>query len=185
MRRRKRVPGSGRASGDRAAAMVEAVFVAPVVIGMILMIIDAGFLLFSDLTVSRAATDGARSAIVVRDRQDADALILRQILNSTVGLQRGRIERVVIYNATSPESDPPSACTTGPIVSSTANKCSVYGPAALTQTWDQLTCGWCPVDRQERDLVGVWIRMQYRSLTGIISTVTLTDQKVMRIEYDT
>jgi Flp pilus assembly protein TadG len=170
---------------DRGAALVEAALITPVIMAMILMVVEVGMLLFSDLTVTNAAGDGARVAIVARNAEDADAQILARIKRSTTGLARAQIERIVIYQASSLESAPPAACTTGAAVSSPVNHCSVYTPADLDKTYQFLTCGWCPEERNETDLIGVWIRMNYRSVTGLLNTMSLTEQKILPIEYDT
>ena len=169
---------------DRGAALVEAAFITPVVMALILMVVEVGMLMFSDLTVTNAAGDGARVAIVARDAEDADAQILARIKRSTQGLQRAQIERIVIWQATSLESTPPTACTTGTPQSSLELDCSVYTPADLDKEYQFLTCGWCPEERQETNLIGVYVRMTYRSVTGLLNSVTLTEQKILPIEYD-
>lgn len=174
----------GRGDHQRGAAMVEAAFVTPIVIMMILIVVESGMLLFSNLTVSRAAGDAARVGIVARGADDADARILAAVKKSTVGLKRTQIERIVIWHATYPDSDPPSQCLSNSPAVSIAGLCSVYTAADLDKPYTQLTCGWCPDARVERDLIGVYIKMRYSSVTGLLSTITLTDQKILPIEYE-
>ena len=166
-------------------ALVESALVTPVLLGLMLLIIDGGFLLFAHLTVGHAVADGARVGIVARNEEEADARILHEVRDRTAGVSRDEIDRVVIYHADGFDDDPPASCTTGPIADAGGPTCSVYGPADLDKESGFLNCGWCPEDRNEQELIGVWMRVRHRSLTGLTPEVTLTDQAILAIEYDT
>lgn len=185
MRRETRGDRVGHPRRDRGAAVVEAAIVTPVVLGVILLILEGGFLLFNHLTVNHAVTDAARVAIVARNDEEADARILHELRDRTVGVRRDEIDRIVIFRADSFDDVPAESCITEPVIDAGGATCSVYGAADLDRVADHLTCGWCPSDRNERELIGVWVRVDHRSLTGLTPEITLTDQAILAIEYDT
>jgi hypothetical protein len=177
-------PRSGRRLDSRGAVLVEAALVTPVVILVMMAIVDGGMLMLTLLSTDEVVGDGSRSAIVLRDEEDADARILDAIEPRLTGLRRSQVERIVIYRATGPDADPPTACTTGPVSSSAADECSAYAPADFDKNWGDLDCGWCPSDRNEGDYIGVWVRLNYDSVTGLMGRATMTDRQVRMIEPD-
>jgi hypothetical protein len=171
-----------RRANSRGAALVEGALVTPIVILAMFAIIDAGLLLFTKLTTNEVVGEVAREAIVLRDDEDADELILDALEDRMTGLNRAQLERLVIYRADGIDADPPAACTTGAVASSDVDNCSAYGPDDLDKDWDELDCGWCSGAREDGHLVGIWVRLEFNSATGLLPSVSMTERQVRTME---
>ncbi len=117
--------------------MIEAAFVTPVFFLLIFGIIEFGFLFRNYLTVSNAASVGARSASVAGNDDDADFFTLRSVNHALGAINLKDLESIVIFEADGPDSKPPANCT-GPTgasqVSSGAQKgCNVYNAYDLSR----------------------------------------------------
>jgi hypothetical protein len=169
---------------SRGTALVEGAIVTPILLLAMFMVIDTGLLMFTKLTTGEVVGEVSREAIVLRDFEDADSRILDALELRMTGLNRSQLERLVIYQAGDMDADPPTACTTGALASSTEHGCSVYGPDDLDKTWGELVCGWCPENREDGHLIGIWVRLKFNSATGLLPEVSMTERQVRPIELD-
>lgn len=94
---------------QRGASIVEAALVTPVFFLALFGIIEIGFLFRDYLTVSNAASQGARSASVAGNAQEADFLILETIAHGIDAMGVEAIDFVVVYNANT-NTNVPSSC---------------------------------------------------------------------------
>ncbi len=167
---------------DRGAVMVEAAIVTPLVIFLFLGIFETGWLLKTHLSVEQTTAYGARTAAIAGSDEDADVRIMDEIERRLVH-GRSDIDRVVIYHAAAVDSEPPASCLSGSSPGSVADECTIYEPDDFDSAAGSLTCAWCPADRGSDQLIGVWIKYDYRSITGIFGGTTLTNNTILRIEY--
>ena len=152
--------------------MVEAAFVTPVFFLLIFAIIEFGLLYRDYLTVSNAASQGARTASVSGDDVSADFFVLQSVNHGLAAANLQDLESIVIFEALSPSDSPPPACLgpTGTNQVSTTHTggnqrgCNVYFAADLFKgiidaggnPTKFFTCteveaiddGWCPVNRK-------------------------------------
>ncbi len=110
--------------------MVEAAFVTPVFFLLIFAIIEFGFLFRNYLTVSNAASVGARSASVAGNDLDADFFTLRSVNHGLAAINLRDLESIVIFEADGPDDEPPANCIgpsgTSQAPSGTQRGCNVY-----------------------------------------------------------
>ena len=167
-----------RNPNDAGVTIVEAGIVLPVVLVVLLILIELGYLLYANLQVDEMAGHAARTASIARSSTDADRRVLNTVVGEIGASKVSRVELVVVYRATSREAEPSAACRTG-VPDGT---CSVYRSAHLSASSQLPACGWCPSTREAGDLVGVWITYRQPSLTGLMSSRLLSSQSVARIE---
>ncbi len=169
-------------SRERGTAVVEAALITPLVIAVLLGIFEAGWLMKANLSVEQAVSYSARVGTIAGSDVGADVAILDEIEIRLID-GRANVERVVIFKATSADTNPPPSCLTGTHSGSSIDNCTVYRPADFDKSAASLTCRWCPADRQGNELLGVWIRYEYPSLTGIYRGSTITSKTILSIEY--
>lgn len=167
---------------DRGAIMVEAAFIFPALMVALAAIIDGSFLLSAHQGVEDVVGDGARTGAIASSDPLADERILDEVERRVTGMRRAGVDRIVVYRAAGPDSGPPAICTGAKKESSKTEQCNAYDSADFGIPAASLVCGWCPVDRDEDDFIGVWMRFEYESLTGLLSSVTLTDKIVLPME---
>ncbi len=192
--------------------MVEAAFVTPVFFLLIFGIIEFGFLFRNYLSVSNAASVGARSASVAGNDSDADFFTLRSLNHGLAAIDLRDLNQIVIYEARGPDDPPPANCLgsggTSQVPSGSQRGCNVYNaydlslglvdefgdpttffgcyPATGTEP-ESVDIDYCPADRDPRlpdpDYVGVYVSVDHQMITGFFGSArTLSDSKVIRIE---
>ncbi|MEZ5378754.1 MAG: pilus assembly protein [Acidimicrobiales bacterium] len=123
-------PNSRRRQRERGSTMVEAAFVTPVFFLLIFGIIEFGFLFRDYLTVSNAASVGARSASVAGNDLDADFFTLRSVNHGLAAINLQDLESIVIFEASGPDDEPPANCIgptgTSQVSSGSQRGCNVY-----------------------------------------------------------
>ena len=164
-------------TSERGASLVEFALVMPLLAFIIFGILDVGFGMQARESVSLSLSDAAREGTVARSAADADATILASIaqrIDTAVGVE---VNRIVIYEADGILSEPSDNCKNG-----TAELgCNVYD--SLTAPAAACGGGWCPVDREADDLLGVWISAQYTTITDYSPfDLTWTDHAVAIVE---
>ena len=172
------LPGRRGSVRQRGAVIVEAAFIAPVVLFLLFAIVEGGNLLYANLSVEEMTGHAARTASLVTNTTDADVKILDRIEAESGASKMANIQQVVIYKAVDRKAEPTAACRNG----TSSSVCSVYGPSDFAKTADQLSCGWCPADREAGELIGVWIEYRQPSASGILGPKDLSSQSVLRIE---
>ncbi len=193
------MPRHGR-SRERGAAFLELVIVAPLFITLVLGIFEIVVAWGHAQTTVQAARSAGRTITQAGQAEEADQLGLRAI-KATFEDDWGEVQRVVIYEATSPDGAPPVGCVAAGVTSSPGGvNCNVYVTADLadvdtdTRFYDGTDCGsgksanWCPTTR-DRDLdsaqwVGAWVEFEQPWLTGLfaLGDYTITETTVMRME---
>lgn len=184
---------------ERGAALLEAAFVVPIFLALLLAGIEGGFVFYERLSVANMSLAGARSASGQGSETLADYHALRSIQASFGGMTGGQLSMIVVYRATGPESRVPVACKT----SSVATSCNRYLAADLALDSSEFGCtgppgpamkidnSWCPTSRKTAltgaggppDYVGVYVEAQHQDLTGLFGdTITLRADTVFRLE---
>ena len=118
--------------------MTEAAIISPVFFALLFGVIEMGILFRDHLTITNATRDGARTAAASGGDIDADWRILQTINQSAAAADRGDIQRIVIFKATSTSDKPTAACKTGPGVDGV---CNVYTVADFARPVSDFTCG--------------------------------------------
>jgi hypothetical protein len=198
-----------RQAGERGAALVELTIVATFILVPLAMgVLEFGLIFRDVLTVSSSVRAGARVGANVADSRTADLSILESVKASISSVGLDRVERVVVFHATSPDGTASELCRTATPSTELPSGagCNVYfrddletlDPSAFSGVSpDGLTCAtgsrdatWCPLDRKVDltgagpDYVGVWLHASHTWVSGLFGAtgLTLTDSTVMRIE---
>ncbi len=195
MMRRRRLR---RARGERGAALVEFVLLAPVLVLVVAGVLEFGMAWRDSMTVSNALRSGARvGSNAGRDRL-ADYDILKSIESAMKEIpDTARVQRIVIYKADTTNSAPSAACMAGTPVT---GLCNVYTGADMARPQSDYSgttsCGgsapdrfWCPTSRQNQqalgaDYLGVWMQVKYNWVTHVFpgTGLTIKDRAIMRLE---
>lgn len=191
-----------RARGSRGAIIVEFVLIAPVFAIIVAGVLELGLAHRDSMTVSNAIRAGARVGSNAGRERLADYTILKSIEAAMAEVPTARINKIIIYKATSTASVPSAACLaiTAPTTASPAGRdgeCNVYGAYSLSLAESAFSGGcsgapdqrWCPTNRQNQqalgaDYLGVWMSVTYTYITGIFpgAGITIKDRAVMRLE---
>jgi hypothetical protein len=184
--------GRRRESGERGAALVETAITMPVFFLLIFGIIEFGLAFRDNLTVANTTRDAARAGSVMGDDPTADQFILDVIEASSAAMSPQQLTRIVVFEATGPDTPVPPACLAGPV----ASLCNVYSGANLAATGaPTFGCGptsldrhWCPTTRivaqdGPPDYLGVFVEASRPMVTGVLGrSLTLRDTFVLRLE---
>jgi hypothetical protein len=185
--------------GERGAAVLEAAFVAPIFLVLLLAVLEGGIAFYERLSVANMSLAGARSASGQGNDALADFNILQSVHNGSGGLAGGSITSIVVYRATGPEDTVPAACKSA----SVSGLCNRYVAADLAKDATQFGCtgppgpsvkidgSWCPSVRKSAlsgpsgppDYIGVYIETAHHDLTGILgNNITLRGDSIFRME---
>ena len=177
---------------ERGAALVEAAVISPIVILLIIGVIEFGLLFKDYLTVANTTRAGARVATQEASNPTADYQVLQAIKGASSAMNPNKIERIVVFRATSPSGTVPATCKSGTAVT---GSCNVYVTTDMNRPSSDFGCTgsspdrfWCPTTRLDNqsdppDYVGVYIQARHDYVTGMFGSArTLTDPTVMRIE---
>ena len=185
---------------ERGAALVELAIVTPLLIALALGVFEIVVAWGHSQTVVEAARGASRTATQTGQAEQADQLALRSVKaafdNTWVDVQR-----VVVYDSTSPDGSPPAGCVaTGVTTSPAGLNCNVYVSADLgdvlndSRFYNGPDCGSgkssnrCPTLRNNEldgaQWVGVWVEFEQPWLTGAfaLGNYTITESTVMRME---
>ncbi|MCU0311182.1 MAG: pilus assembly protein [Acidimicrobiales bacterium] len=197
-----------RARGDEGTALVELALVLPLLVLLVLGVLEYGRAWGESNTVIRAAEAAGRTAATQGPDRFADYNALQSVQASLASLGGSEIERVVIFRADSADGRVPQPCVDLPIADDLttkgipAQRCNVYSAAQVdfagnvltyfgnptcTGNWD---AAWCPTARSrgtdvtDPDFLGIYIKIRYEALTGIIGnpTADLTATSVFRLD---
>ena len=194
-----------RANGSRAAVMVEFVLIAPVFAVIMAGVLELGLAFRDTMTVSNALRSGARVGSNAGRERLADYTILKSIEAAMAEIPTARIQKIIVYRASTSNSAPTSSCLAiaVPTGSSPAGRndangvCNVYGPnsLALAETAFSGSCtgapdqNWCPTSRQSTqalgaDYLGIYMEVRYTYITKMFpgSGITIRDRAIMRLE---
>ncbi len=136
-----------RLQGDGGAALIEGALVAMPFFILIFGMLDFGILMKDYLSLSNTTRVGVRSASVVANDANADYFILDAIKKASVGLNRTKIDRIVIWHASGEDDVPSNTCTTGSLSGTGGTgaplytgACNVYRPADFNYQAGDFDC---------------------------------------------
>ncbi len=182
--------------GDRSfgAAIVEAAFITPVFMLMVLGIMEVGLAMNDNLALAHTVRAGTRVASASGNDLYADYGIIQAVKREISAVPRAQIQRIVVYKATRYGEEPTTDCMTG--AAGQTGLCNIYDTTAFNavktrwgcKTAEALDRYWCPTSRivsrtAGPNYVGVWVKIEHRWVTGMFGDTTeLTDQSVIRLE---
>jgi hypothetical protein len=188
-------------SGDRSwgAALVEAAFITPVFMMMVLGIMEVGLAMNDDLALAHTVRAGTRVASASGNDLYADYGIIQAVKRESAAIPGTQIKLIVVYRASRFGEEPPGQCMLGNAINTggtTGPACNVYTPDDFDEPKENWGCDedfelditWCPSTRVVArsagpNYVGVWMKVEHKWVTNLFgSTATLTDQSVIRLE---
>ncbi len=203
---------SARLCGDAGTAVIETALIAPILLYVILSIFEFGLVYRDYLTVTDAATDGAKTGSVVGkytdpSGQNGDFAAIAIVRQDLANLSIRSIERIVIFAgvpaaAGDPVSQVPPSCKSGNFGPQPGARCNVYNPYdafRAVQSGDtgyftcagggESACGWNPATRKDGpkwydiEYFGMYIKVDRPLLTGLFgSTYEVEAAAVVRLE---
>ncbi|MEM7142372.1 MAG: TadE family protein [Actinomycetota bacterium] len=188
-----------RGRGERGATLVESALITPVLLLFVFGIFEFGFAFRDYLAVSNIVRDAAREASVAGNAADSDYRVLRAVDRASAALPDGAIDRLVIFEASGPESTPHPDCLSGSNGRSTgSDRCNVYFPSDFALPSTEFLCDpsvpipdpdrfYCPTGRDvvvgNLDYVGIWVQVTHEYITGLFGNqVVFTDQIILKLE---
>jgi Flp pilus assembly protein TadG len=195
-------PRGGRFAGDRGSALVEAAFVTPLLMFLLLGVFENSYTFLDYLTSANASRAGVRMAAIAGNDASADYQIVQAILTNSTAMQRGDLNMIVIYEAAGSTSLVPAGCAAGTSSTTTGGHCNVYQSTDFNALLGSTTygCGvvakdryWCPTTRKTSlqgangppGWIGIYVVTTHRYLTTLFgTTVTLRNDAVTRFEPD-
>lgn len=184
---------------SRGAALVEAAFITPVFMLMVLGIMEIGLAMNDNLSLAHTVRAGTRVASASGNDPYADYGIIQAVKRESAAVPQSQIKLIVVYRASRFGEEPPLTCRNGTSIapsSPTSTACNVYTPEAFEAKKNEFACNpaesldkyWCPTSRVVSrsvgpNYVGVWMKVEHKWVTRMFgSTVMLTDQSVIRLE---
>jgi hypothetical protein len=190
---------------DRGAALIEAAIVLPLVLLLAMAVLEFGFAWRDANQVERSLQNAGRVVSNLGRSRYADYEALRTINSQLQGMAGAEVERVVIWEASSSDGEPPSSCLTMAISAGGPNgnsgqRCNVYSAQQLATEslagfpgttdcgggWDNFFCPPTRRDTVDPDLtyIGIYIRVEYTPFTSVISgpTIDIERSTVYRVE---
>lgn len=177
---------------DRGSSIVQFALVAPLVLSAFLALLDLSTMTLRANAITSGVNDMAR-VIALKGGEgrgrDADAdrraiTLLAQRAGAT-----GAVERVVVYRASGRGAEPPAVCRTGlPAVGH--RTCNVYTSGDvedLAAGAGAVLCNhrkrqFCVGDRDNGRLIGVWVRAEAPSLSGLLPDRTVETYTVVEVD---
>lgn len=174
---------------ERAAVLVEAAIVTPIVILLFLSVAWGGLLFRSNLTTEHAAKVGARAASVAASSVDADYQILQAVRSNTSALGSGQVRKVVVYRASNFDEPPPNVCLSGGL----GGSCNYYTAADMSAPAGQfggagkLDANYVPASRATSRSAPKYIGVYVETSSGVPdlglpTPATLSNYQVLKIE---
>ncbi|MEZ5144367.1 MAG: TadE/TadG family type IV pilus assembly protein [Acidimicrobiales bacterium] len=202
MNRTTHTTAAPRLRSDQGVALVEAAFITPVLLVLVLGMLEYGLLFRDYLTVSDAAANGARvGAIQGPDTSvagdTADQAIVASIREDLANIRYTSIDRIVVFRAGPPGAGAPLAqvpesCKTGAAPrGDTVARCNIYAAYdafLAVQAPDPayfkcgganaVACGWDPTGRVDGpkiadiEYLGVYLKLDRPMVTGVFGRRT-------------
>ena len=190
--------GSAR-DRSRGAVLVEAAFVTPLFLMLVLGIMEVGLAMNDDLALAHSVRAGSRVASASGNDVYADYGIIQGIRRESSALPLSSIKRIVVYRADKYGEAPSTSCQNGTesaSVTAGSKPCNVYYPTDFDKVKSRWGCKpaeglelWCPTARKVSstgtgaEYIGVWIKIEHAWVTRMFGEViTLTDESVIRLE---
>jgi hypothetical protein len=196
---------SSRASecdSERAAAVVESAIMLSLLLILLLGIMEASLLMMNRSNVKSSVHLASRAGSIAANDPDADYAVLRE-LRKSLSDQVGTVEYVIVFNANGiSDGQPPMPCLASAQSGSAGigGLCNVYSQAQVANPdpnsfgYDALLNPTALADKnwparrraatysQGRDLIGVYLRTESRSITGLIPRSAMSTSVVLRLE---
>jgi len=188
---------------QRGAALVEFALIAPVLVLIVAGIFEFGLAFRDSMTLSNALRSGARVGSNAGRERAADYTILKSIEAAMTEVPTARVERIIVYKATTANSAVPAACLAITGSGGVNGVCNVYQASDLARPLSDFggttSCTssspaspdryWCPTTRQNQqalgaDYLGVWMQIRYEYVTNVFpgTGITIRDKAIMRLE---
>ncbi len=189
-----------RAEGDRGAVITEFALLAPLLALIVAGVLEFGLAWRDSMTVSNALRSGARVGSNAGRERGADYTILKSLQAAMAEIPDARIERIIVYKASTANSAVPAACLAITTSGGVTGSCNVYVATDLARPLSDFagttSCDvgspdehWCPTSRQNQqalgaDYLGVWMQVRYDYVTGMFpgDGLTIRDRAIMRLE---
>jgi hypothetical protein len=194
-----------REAGDRGAALVEFVLIAPVFALLVAGVLEFGLAFRDSMTVSNALRAGVRVGSNAGRERSADYTILKAVEAAMAEVPSSHIQRIIVYKADTANSAVPAACLavsgSGGVAGTGGVYCNVYQASDLARPASDFTAActgnagtapdhyWCPTGRQATqalgaDYLGVYMQVRYTYVTKVFpgTGVTIHDRAIMRLE---
>jgi Flp pilus assembly protein TadG len=194
-----------RLHGDRGAILAEAAILTPFYLVLIFGILEFGAAFRDYLTLSNAATAGAREASIAANDAGADYQIIQAIQKASAAMPSSSILHIVVFHASSPDSTVPTGCAAGTPTAGSGSPsytgaCNTYTPTAFTWASTSVNWGcaatsadqyWCPSIRKSAltgtngppDYIGIYIQIRHDYFTGLFGkSITMSKTSVIKIE---
>ena len=192
-----RRPRRPRLRGDDGSVLAESAMLMPFFELLLFGMLEFGGAFRDYLTLSNAASTGARQAGIQGNSASADWNIILAIKNASGAMPLSQITRIAIYKASSPTAGLPANCDTGGVAN-----CNSYDATAVasvtssgTQPVSWTTCAgptsnYCPTGRvvsaSNPDYLGVWVQIVHPWITGLFGkSLTMTQTSIIRLEPQT
>lgn len=184
-----------RSDSESGAVLVELAILVPVLILLVLGMLEMGLAWRDSGTVTQATRQGARVVANFGDDADADLQALVSVM-TVMASEAGRVEYIIIYDASAAGGEVPAGCHTG----SQAGVCNTYVFSDLVNLTTSpptntalFQCGgaavqWCPNARSDTfsnlDHVGVYMKVDRPWVTNIFpgDGLELSGYTVMQVE---
>ena len=199
------MPARRRFRGDDGTIIAESALLTPFFVLLLFGMLEFGGAFRDYLTLSNAASTGARTAAIEGNTAVADWNTILAIKEGASAMPMSQITRIVIYKALTPTAGMPSGCATA---GSAINHCNSYDKATIATvtpsatmplSWANCTgptAGWCPtavvssgpriVSAANPDYLGVWVQIVHPWITGLFGTsLTMTQTSIIRLEPQT
>jgi Flp pilus assembly protein TadG len=182
--------------------MVEAVFVFPVLIVVMMGSLEFGMAWRDSVTVSTALRASARTIATQGNDGTADYYALQSLKAGLSGIPTAAIGRIVVYNASSfTAPDPLCLSMAAPGGQTGSRACNVYTAASLSlasTSFSSTATGSCPSTAVDRyfcpltrdvvqstvtDYVGIYIQVRHDFVTKLFgANLTITDKLIVQLE---
>ena len=148
-----RLPARRRLRGDDGSIIAESALLTPFFVLLLFGMLEFGGAFRDYLTLSNAASAGARTAAIEGNSASADWNTILAIKDGASAMPMSQITRIVIYKASSPTAAMPAGCATA---SSAINHCNSFDKATIATvlpsatmpiSWANCTgptAGYCP-----------------------------------------
>ena len=161
---------------------------------------EFGLAFRDSMTLSNALRSGARVGSNAGRERQADYTILKSVEAAMTEFPTAQVQRVIVYKASTSNSDVPAACLAITGSGGVTGSCNVYQSSDLARPLSDFggttSCSatspdryWCPTARQNQqalgaDYLGVWMQIRYEYVTNVFpgSGITIRDRAIMRLE---
>ncbi len=170
-------PHRARLKGDDGASLIEGALVAPFIFVMLFGLLEISMMLQTHLAIRYAIDDATREISLSSDIAAVDDVAMATLASRTDAMVSADIVAAAIY-APDAISDAPSASCQAGTGSAT---CQSYDASAVAAGDASCSGSFCPDTRDEDSLIGIWIKVEHRSVTGLFPDQTITAHHVQRV----